>query len=36
MECVTTCPVDDGEPVSTCVRRHLGLEQELWLTSLSL
>ena len=36
MECVTTCPVDDGELVDTCVRAHLGLEQELWQTSLCL
>ena len=36
MERVTTCPVDDGEPVTTCVRPHLGLEQGLWQTSLCL
>ena len=30
LECITTCSVDDGECVTTCVRTHLGEEEELW------
>ena len=34
LECITTCSVDDGECVTTCVRTHLGEEEELWTSSL--
>ena len=27
MECITTCSIDDGECVTTCVRTHLGDEE---------
>ena len=33
LECITTCSVDDGECVTTCVRTHLGEEEELWTSS---
>ena len=37
MECVTTtCSMDDGECVTTCVRTHLGDDRELWCSSLCL
>ena len=36
MECVTTCSIDDGECVTTCVRTYLGPYQELWQSSLCL
>ncbi len=36
MECVTTCAIDDGECVTTCVRTYLGPDQELWQSSLCL
>jgi hypothetical protein len=36
LECITTCSVDDGECVTTCVRTHLGEEEELWTSSLCL
>ena len=36
LECITTCSVDDGECVTTCVRTHLGDEEELWTSSLCL
>ena len=36
MECVTTCSMDDGECVTTCVRTHLGDDRELWSSSLCL
>ena len=34
-DCVMRCPVDGSENcVTTCMRKHLGEEQELWLSSL--
>ena len=36
MECVTTCSMDDGDCVTTCVRTHLGDDRELWCSSLCL
>ena len=37
MECVTTtCSMDDGECVTTCVKTHLGDDRELWCSSLCL
>ena len=36
LECITTCAIDDGECVTTCVRTHLGEEEELWTSSLCL
>ena len=36
MECITTCSMDDGECVTTCIRTHLGDEEELCSSSLCL
>ena len=36
LECITTCSIDDGECITTCVRTHLGDEEELWTSSLCL
>ena len=36
MECVSTCGMDDGDCVNTCVRTHLGDDCELWNSSLCL
>ena len=36
-ECITQCPVDGGDDcISSCMRNHLGNEQELWRSSLCL
>ena len=33
-ECVTQCPVDGAEDcITTCMRKHLGEEKELWFSS---
>ena len=36
LESITTCSIDDGECVTTCVRTHLGDEEELCSSSLCL
>ena len=36
MENVTTCSMDDGDCVTTCIRTHLGDDSELWNSSLCL
>jgi hypothetical protein len=36
MECITHCSLDDGSCVTTCVRDHLGNDEELWASSLCL
>ena len=36
-ECINQCPVDGGDDcTSSCMRNHLGDEQELWRSSLCL
>ena len=36
-ECIARCPVDgDDDCISSCMRHHLGDEQELWRSSLCL
>lgn len=36
LECIVSCSIDDGECVETCVRIHLGEDEELWASSLCL
>ena len=36
LECIVSCSIDDRECVETCVRIHLGEDEELWASSLCL
>ena len=36
LECITSCSLEDGECVTSCVATHLGEADELWKSSLCL